>query len=204
MKKIFTLCLAILALGAFKMAHDGIHELEIGDAAKGTDIKLENTEGKKVTLGDLKGKKGLLVIFSCNTCPWVMKWEGRYNGLAETCKKNDIGMVVVNSNAAKREGDDSMESIKAHAKKSGYTFPYVMDEGSALADALGATRTPHVFLFDADLKLAYRGAIDDNADDVKEVKTPWLQNALSNLAAGKAIYPNSTKSLGCTIKRIPQ
>ncbi|MCB0430117.1 MAG: thioredoxin family protein [Flavobacteriales bacterium] len=204
MKSIFPLALLFIGLTAFSPLHDGPHELEIGAAAKGTDLPLTTTEGKSVHLTDLKKGNGLLVIFSCNTCPFVLKWENRYNGLAKLSGEKNVGMVVVNSNEAKREGDDSLEAMKTHAEKESYHFPYVLDEGSKLADALGGSRTPHVFLFDKDMKLVYRGAIDDNADDKNAVTHAWLDDAINHLAAGEKIDPSTTRSLGCTIKRLPQ
>lgn len=176
-------------------------ELEIGATAPAQDIKMKEINGKEFTLKNLQGKNGLLVIFSCNTCPWVIAWENRYNELAELANSNGIKMIAINSNEAYRDGDDSMKSMKEHAKKQGYTFPYLVDQNSKVADAFGATRTPHVYLFDKNMKLVYRGAIDDSAKDVSAVTKPYLKNALNNLGAGSEIDPSSTKSLGCSIKR---
>ena len=147
------------------------------------------------------GKNGLLVIFSCNTCPWVINWEDRYNELHDLARKNDVGMIVVNSNEAQRGEEDSFEAMATHAKENNYSFPYVVDTNSELADAFGATRTPHVYLFDKDMKLVYRGAIDDNAKDKSAVAKPYLKSAIENMTNGKLIDPATTRSLGCTIKR---
>ena len=148
-------------------------------------------------------KKGLLVIYSCNTCPWVVAWEDRYNELYKECANEGIGFVLVNSNEAKREGADSMEEMKAHAKEKGYfNFAYVVDENHVLADAFGATKTPDVFLFNEEMKLVYKGAIDDNSKDKNAVEEPYLMNAVKALSAGKEINPATTKALGCSIKRI--
>ena len=176
-------------------------ELEIGAQAPAQDLKMKDVNGKELALKDLKSKNGTLVIFSCNTCPFVVAWEGRYNEIADIAAKNGIKMVAVNSNEAYRDDEDSMEAMREHAKKQGYKFPYLLDKNSELADAFGATRTPHVYLFDKDMKLVYRGAIDNSAKDASAVTAPYLKNALQNLGAGKEIDPNSTKSLGCSIKR---
>jgi len=181
--------------------------LEIGKSAPMSDVKMKDISGKEMSLNDIKQEKGLVVIFSCNTCPFVVGgkgegWEGRYNGVYDMCAKNDIGMVLVNSNEAKRDGDDSFEEMQAHAKKEGYKSHYVVDNNHKLADAFGAKTTPHVYMFNGDMNLVYKGAIDDNVDSSADVKETWLENAISNLAAGKAIDPNSTRNSGCSIKRV--
>jgi len=160
------------------------------------DEDMMDVSGKEMSLNDIKQEKGLVVIFSCNTCPFVVGgkgegWEGRYNDVYEECQKNNIGMVLVNSNEAKRDGDDSLEKMKIHAKEEGYKSYYVVDSKHKLADAFGAKTTPHVFMFDKDMNLAYKGAIDDNVESSKEVKEHWLSVAIENLAAGKKIDPNS-------------
>jgi hypothetical protein len=115
----------------------------------------------------------------------------------------NIGMVLVNSNEAKREKGDSLEDMKKRAADNGFGhINYVLDENSQLADAFGARTTPHIFLFDKDLKLAYRGAIDETSANPKDAKEPYLENAMSNLAGGKKIDPNDTRPVGCSIKRV--
>ena len=112
-------------------------------------------------------------------------------------------MALVNSNEAKRSGEDSIEEMKKHATERGYgELAYLVDEKSALANAFGAKTTPHIFLFDKEWKLVYEGAIDDNSKDAKSVKAAYLKDALNNLKAGKKISPNNTKSIGCSIKRV--
>jgi peroxiredoxin len=178
-----------------------IKELEIGEAAPSIDAKLPATDGKTHSLNDIKQENGLLVVFSCNTCPFVIATQDRYLELAKLCKEQKVGMVAVNSNAMQHDGVDSMEEMKKYAENAGYDFPYVLDKNAALADAFGATRTPHVFLFDKDMKLVYRGAIDDNTREAEAVTQTFLQNAVSNLISGETIDPNSPKSVGCGIKR---
>ncbi|MBL7985275.1 MAG: thioredoxin family protein, partial [Flavobacteriales bacterium] len=91
----------------------------------------------------------------------------------------------------------------AHYKKMGYNGHYLLDTDNAVADAFGARTTPHVFLFDKDMKLVYKGAMDDNVDDPKAVTKHYLKEAIANMVAGKAIEPATTKNLGCSIKRKP-
>lgn len=203
--KTVLLALSLVASAAFSA--DVNEVLEIGSKAPLADQKMMDVSGNELSLDDIKKENGLLVVFSCNTCPFVVGgkgegWEGRYNDIYDICQKQEIGMVLVNSNAAKRDGDDSLEEMKAHAKEEGYKSYYVVDEKSALADAFGAKTTPHIYMFNNKMELAYKGAIDDNVDSSIEVKEPWLNNAIFNLAEGKKIDPNSTKNLGCSIKRV--
>lgn len=201
----------ITVFGAFKLStinHDS-KGVEIGDKAPMTDEKMKDVSGKELSLNDIKKEKGLLVIFSCNTCPFVIGgmgdsegWEGRYNEVFENATQNGIGMVLVNSNEAKREKGDSFSDMQNRAKEKGLKSPYVIDVEHKLADAFGARTTPHVYLFDANLKLVYKGAIDDNVNNSKEVKEPYLKTAMTQLNEGKKIDPSTTKNIGCSIKRV--
>ena len=168
---------------------------------------MKDVSNENVSLSTLKKENGLLVIFSCNSCPFVVGnektegWEGRYNELFDLSQENKIGMVLVNSNEAKRETADSFIRMKERSKKMNYKANYILDKNNKLADAFGASTTPHVFLFNKDLKLVYKGAIDDAVSSKKEVKEKWLYDALSNLGQGKKINPSTTRNSGCSIKR---
>ena len=175
-------------------------ELEIGSAMPLMDHQLADISGSTMTLADVKGDAGTLVVFSCNTCPWVIRWEDRYVSLANTYAPKGIGMIAVNSNAARFGSEDSLEEMVEHAKNNGYNFPYAQDPESKLASAFGATKTPHIYLFNADDELVYLGAIDDNAKNAKKVEVPFLANAIDALLAGNPINPQATKALGCSIK----
>ena len=175
-------------------------ELDLGSILPLGDIKMADISGKDVSLNDAKGKNGLLVIFSCNACPWVIAWEDRYVELADTYKDKGVGIVAINSNETKFENVDSMEEMQEHAQENGYNFYYTMDKKSNLARAFGATRTPHIYLFDKKDKLVYRGAIDDNARKPDKVENTYLADAIDNMLAGSAIDPAATKALGCAIK----
>jgi len=175
-------------------------ELEIGKKMPGIDYPLLGIDGKNVTLGDIKGATGTLVIFSCNTCPWVLRWEDRYVSIASRYSQKGIGIIALNSNVARFDGDDSLEKMVKHAKKNNYNFPYVQDPNAKLAYAFGATKTPHIYLFDDDDLLIYRGAIDDNARSASEVDEPFLENALDQLIAGVPVKKTTSKAIGCSIK----
>ena len=175
-------------------------ELAIGSLMPKTDHQMVKTNGKNLTLSDAKGDKGTLVIFSSNTCPWVIRWEDRYVEIATTYLKRDIGMIAINSNIARFNGDDSLHKMKKHAKEKNYNFPYAQDPNAKLAYAFGATKTPHVYLFDNKDNLVYRGAIDDNARNKSNVEEAFLINALDQMLAGKRIKKSVSKALGCSIK----
>ena len=187
----------ILTLGIIALTTLMSEEISIGSKMPGSDYILKNINGKESELSTYKKENGLLVIFSCNTCPWVIRWQGRYNPISELCSKNNIGFVAVNSNASQHDGVDSFDSMKEHAKKYEYIFPYVLDSGSRLAKAFGAMVTPHVYLFDKNGDLRYRGAIDDGP---KRVKRNYLVDAINSISKGKSVRTKTTKSLGCSIK----
>ena len=175
-------------------------ELEIGSGMPGMNYKLKDISGNTTTLADVKGNKGTLVIFSCNTCPWVIRWEDRYVSIADKYTPKGIGVIAVNSNAGRFNGDDSLEEMVKHAKKNDYNFPYAQDPRSQLASKFGATKTPHIYLFDNNDLLVYRGAIDDNARDARSVDEPYLANAIDQLIAGNPIEKPISKAIGCGIK----
>jgi len=184
-------------------------ELAIGDKAPLTEFKMTNIDGQDWSLVDLAGENGTLVIFTCNTCPFVVGregksegWEGRYNEVIAFARENGIGSVLVNSNEAKRKGDDSLEAMKQHAREAGYIAPYVVDAGHKLADGFGARTTPHIYLFDGDFRLVYRGSIDDSVNSAADVKERYLEDAITKMVAGKKVKPAITKAIGCSIKRM--
>jgi hypothetical protein len=189
--------------------HDHLKDLNIGDAAPRLDLAMQDVSGKTVALKEVAGTGGLLVIFTSNTCPFVVGsegsegWDGRYAGIAEQARRAQVGLALVNSNHNTREKGESMEDMKRRYAERKFGGHYLLDESSVLADAFGARTTPHVFLFDKEMKLVYKGAIDDNVASAEGVKEQWLGNALQNLSAGKPIEPATTRNIGCSIKRAP-
>jgi thioredoxin-related protein len=200
MKKIL---FALPVLGIVMLALKPLADpLPIGASLPGASTKMKDISGKEISFKDATKENGLLVMFSCNTCPVVHKYESR---TVESCKKainNKIGVVLLNSNEATRGDGDSYDDMKDYAKKLSYGWNYVMDEKSTMADAFGATRTPEVFLFDKNGKLVYHGAIDDNANGPDEVTRKHLSIAIDELVAGKDVSTKQTRSVGCTIKRL--
>lgn len=164
------------------------------------DEKLKDVSGKEVSLNSTKTTKGLLVIFSCNTCPYVKLSESRIKDLSDHCMKQGIGCVIVNSNEAQRTEDDSFDAMVKYAAAQKLTCSYAMDVNSRVADAFGATRTPQCFLFNAK-GLVYKGAIDDNVKDPALAKAHYLKDAIDAVAKNETPKIQETKSIGCTIKR---
>lgn len=175
-------------------------EIGLGDVIPMGDIKMTDISGKTVSLNDIKMENGLLVNFSCNSCPWVKAWQDRYNGIAKASAKNKIGFITINSNARTRTNGESIEDMQKFAKKYGHDFLYAMDEDSKLAFAFGAAKTPHIFLFDGKGKLVYRGAIDDNARKPHKVKKTYLMDAIQAVGNGEVVQVAETKAFGCSIK----
>ncbi len=193
-----------IGLNSFVNKGEEYSTLKIGDKAPQTISKeMKSANGKMLSVESAASSNGTLIIFSCNTCPFVIAWEDRYPELKELADEYEIGFVLVNSNEAKRSGEDSIEKMLAHAKEKGYSnIPYLVDVNSEMANSFGAKTTPHVFLFDKNWTLVYEGAIDDNHKDASSVDQAYLKNAIKNLAQGKEIDPNDTKALGCSIKRV--
>ena len=196
----FTLLLPCLALMAFGIQKST--SLSIGDALPMGDLKLKDVSGKMMTLQQIRKNNDLLVIFSCNTCPFVVATQERYQLLAKMAKANNIGMVAINSNEAQRGDVDSFDEMKQYALQQEIDYPYLLDEKSVLADAFGATKTPDVFLFNGKLNLVYKGAIDDSHRDVTQVKQRFLEDAMQKMVRGEEIQLTTTASVGCSIKRV--
>lgn len=196
--KRYSTMLAFMAISLMSWAPSA--ELPIGAALPKADKELMDVSGKKVTLRDAKRKAGLLVMFSCNTCPYVIKNQSRTKDIAAYALKNNIGVVLINSNEAQRSDADSYKAMQDYATAQEYSWAYVVDEKSEIADAFGATRTPENFLFDGKGKLVYHGAIDDNPEQAS-VSRHHLKTALDEMLGGKDISVKTSRSVGCAIKR---
>ncbi len=199
MKKI--LMGAVIAAGLFTTAFTVADVLPIGSTMPKADVKLQDVSGKSITMAEVAKQNGLLVMFSCNTCPYVVKNQKRTVGIGDFAQKMGFGVILLNSNEAMRTGDDSFEEMKSYAKEQKYNWSYAVDKNHEIADAFGANRTPEVFLFDKNMKLVYHGAIDDNPSDESAVSQLHLRNAIDAVASGKEVAIKETKSVGCTIKR---
>ncbi|MEP7372540.1 MAG: thioredoxin family protein [Chitinophagaceae bacterium] len=188
--------IALLALAPFN------DPLTIGSSLPKPEAKMKDVSGKEVSFKDATKKNGLLVMFSCNTCPVVGKYQSRTLETGKFALDNEIGVIVLNSNEATRDDGESFNDMKQYAKEQGYKFSYVVDDKSAMADAFGATRTPEVFLFDKTGKLVYHGAIDDNANGPDKVTRQHAKIAIEEMLSGKPVSTSTTRFVGCGIKRL--
>jgi len=200
MKKMLLLIPALLFL-SLSIAQD-LKPLAIGSTIPMPDLKMKDISGKEVSVKDAMDANGVLVMFSCNTCPYVIKNQARTKAIAAFAKQQQIGVILLNSNEDSRSDDDSYAAMQSYAKQQGYGFYYAVDTKSRLADAYGATRTPEVFLFDAKGILRYKGAIDDNPVDAHNVKRVHAREAITEMVTGKDVSVNTSRSLGCAIKRV--
>lgn len=200
MKKIVPLFVVIAAvLVAFRPFSD---PLPFGSSLPKADLKMKDISGKEVSFNDAKKKNGLLVMFSCNTCPWVIKNQSRTNEIAAYAQSKNVGVILLNSNEGQRGDDDSYEEMKQYAQKQGYKWYYAMDANSVMANEFGANRTPECFLFNAAGKHIYHGAIDDNPGNADGVNRQHLKAAIDEMLAGKDVSVKESRSMGCAIKRL--
>ncbi|KIC90130.1 thioredoxin family protein [Flavihumibacter sp. ZG627] len=198
MKKLLMLAAIAISAFAFTMQQGS---LPIGSDIPKADIKMKDVSGKILSLADIKTPNGLLVMFSCNTCPYVLKNQERTRGISKYALEKNIGVILLNSNEGDRSKADSYNAMQAYAKKQGYNWPYAIDSNNELADAFGAARTPEVFLFNGDGKLVYHGAIDDSPADESKISRIHLREAINETIAGKDVSVKETRSVGCGIKR---
>lgn len=167
---------------------------------KATDFKLKSVDGKMYSMSDYKDAKGFIVVFTCNTCPFAVKYEDRINDIAKKYKKQGYVLLAINPNDPAVQPADTYDLMQDKAKEKGFVFPYLVDEGQKIYPLYGATKTPHVFLLDKNLVVKYIGAIDDNSDDASAVKEKYLENAIATLDKGSNPSPAQTKAIGCSIK----
>ncbi len=167
---------------------------------KAADFKLKSVDGKMYSMSDYKDAKGFIVVFTCNHCPFAVKYEDRVIELAKKYKSKGYVLLAINPNDPAAAPDDSYDLMKVRAKEKGFTFPYLFDEGQKIFPLFGATKTPHVFLLDKNLIVKYIGAIDDNVDDASAVKEKYLESAIAALEKGEEPAVRVTKAIGCSIK----
>ena len=200
MKKAVITLLMLPALALF--AATSYAPLPIGATLPKADIKLKDFSGKEITLKSAMKENGLLVMFSCNTCPVVINNQSRTNEICQYALTKNVGVVLLNSNEANRGGSESLKAMQEYANSQNYQWFYAEDKNNVLADAFGASRTPECFLFNKEGKLVYHGAIDDNPSDAGSVSRRHLKEAIDESAAGKDVTVKTSKSVGCGIKRI--
>jgi peroxiredoxin len=174
---------------------------KVGDKAR--DFSLKNIDGKMVSLADYKDAKGVIVIFTCNHCPYSKLYEDRIIEINNKYAAKGFPVVAINPNDPNEQPEDSFAEMQKRAKEKGFTFPYIVDETQEITKTYGATRTPHVYLLEKkgkDHVVAYIGAIDNNHKSAADADKKFLEDALNEMIAGKKVSNNYTKAVGCTIK----
>ena len=174
----------------------------VGD--KVDHFKLKNVDDQFVSTKDYKNAKGFIIVFTCNTCPYAVKYEDRINALDKKYKVKHFPVIAINPNDPEVQSDDTYALMKDKAKEKNFSFPYLYDPGRKVSAVFGATRTPHIYLLskkDKKLTVEYIGAIDDNFKDASKVNKKYLEDAIDALLAGKKPVPNHTKAIGCSVKK---
>ncbi len=197
MKQLTILTFSLLLFANLAFA-DGY---KIGD--KATDFSLKNTDESMVSLSDFEDARGFIVIFTCNHCPYSVKYEDRILALDAKYKDQGYPVIAINPNSPEVQPEDSFPLMQKRAEEKEFTFPYLFDETQEYARAYGAARTPHVFILQKegdDLIVKYIGAIDDNVKSEKAADKKYVEDALDALLSGNDPEVNYTKAVGCTIK----
>ena len=207
-KLLWSAAILFLVLGSWILTSmtfpdGGDNGYKVGDFT--TDFELKNVDGNKVSMGSMKysSAKGFIVVFTCNHCPFAKKYEQRIMDLDKKFASQGFPVIAINPNDPNREPEDSFDNMVKRAKEKGYTFPYLIDETQKIAYTYGAQRTPQIYLVkkaEGKLQLVYTGAIDDNVQDVSAVKEKYVEKAIGEILAGKAVSAPSTKAVGCLIK----
>jgi peroxiredoxin len=172
-----------------------------GDKAR--DFRLKNVDGNMVSMKDNQTAKGYILVFTCNHCPFSVKYEDRIIALHKKYAPMGYPVIAINPNDPGKQPEDSFDNIKKRASDKSFPFPYLIDETQEIAKAYGATRTPHVYIVKKtgnDYVVEYIGAIDDNSNDASKVQRRYVEEAMGDILAGRAVANKNTKAIGCTIK----
>ena len=175
--------------------------LKIGDTAP--NFNLKNIDDKMVSLENFTKEQGVIVIFTCNHCPYSVAYEDRIIAIDKEYKEKGYPVIAINHNDPISYPEDSFEAMKIRAKEKGFSFPYLIDEKQEIYPQYGATKTPHVYVLvrgKNGFEVAYIGAIDNNSRDASAVSEKYLANAIDDLLAGKTPRLTTTKAIGCSIK----
>ena len=171
--------------------------MSLGSSAPG--FELPGVDGREHSLSSFEDRQVLVVVFSCNHCPYVVAYEDRMVSIQRDYSARGVQLVAINSNDEKSYPEDSFAKMVGRAKEKGFNFPYLRDASQQTVAAYGAVCTPHVFAFDDKRLLRYRGRIDDSKDPSK-VTTDDLRNAIDDILAGRDVRVPDTRPFGCSIK----
>jgi len=175
--------------------------MEIGD--KLVDFNLKGTDGEFYNKYTYADRTALLIIVTCNHCPYSRAYWNRISKLYNRYEEDNLGILTVNANDAKQYPEDSFENMVKLAESLGNTFVYLHDEEQKLVKELGATRTPEAFLFNSKRVLVYKGAIDDSWENEHMITRVYLEDAIEAALDGLEVDFQEIPAVGCTIKWIP-
>lgn len=164
------------------------------------NFKLKSTDEKFYLLESFDSAKYLLVIFSCNHCPYVQAYEERIISLQDEFLEEGLRVIAINSNDAATHPEDSFEKMQQRAKEKSFNFYYLHDEDQSVAKAFDAVSTPEIFLFDEKRRLVYTGKVDDNWREPERVNSRYLRDAILELISGVEVSVPETFAIGCSIK----
>lgn len=170
----------------------------IGTSAPSFSLQ-EPATGRTVSLADYSNKPAMVVVFTCNHCPYAQAWEERLLQIGRDYQDR-AGMVLVNANDPEKYPNDGPEAMAQRARENNFSVPYLHDADQSVARAYGAERTPEVFVFDKDRRLVYHGTVDDNYEEPAQVTTSYVRDALDAVLAGRSVSQPETEVRGCTIK----
>jgi peroxiredoxin len=173
--------------------------MSIAIGVEAPSFDLPGVDGKNHRLEDYSNADVLVLIQSCNHCPYVQAWEGRMKSIQADYADRGVRIVAISSNDVEKYPDDSFDAMRERAREQQFNFDYLYDESQEVARSLGSERTPEVFAFDRDRRLVYHGAIDDSRDP-DAVQRNYLREAIE--AALRRIEPPEaeTPPVGCTVK----
>ncbi|NND09435.1 MAG: thioredoxin family protein [Saprospiraceae bacterium] len=171
---------------------------QVGDVV--ADFELKGVDDKMISLSDYMGDGGLILVFTCNTCPYAQLYEDRLIELHQTFAERGFPVLAVNPNDPISKPGDGFAQMKQRATEKEFPFPYLFDADQIVFPKFGATRTPEVFLLDANRVLRYTGAIDDNPKDAASVQKAYVREAIEAIQNGNSPEPTKTKAIGCGIK----
>lgn len=175
-------------------------ERRLAMGAQAPDFDLPGVDGKNYSLESFKDKSVIVVMFTCNHCPYVQAYESRLVAIQSDYADKGVALVAINANETKNYPEDNFPNMVERAKTKGYNFPYLRDETQKVADAYGAHYTPEIFLLDQGRHLRYTGRIDDNWHQANEVKSQDLRESIDSVLAGTPVKNPETHAMGCTIK----
>lgn len=189
------MCWAVFLLPSAVLAGEYNPVLDIGDAAPQW-MNLPGTDDKEHSFEDLEGKQAIVVVFTCNSCPYAVDYEDRLIAIAEKFAANNVALVAINVNKVE---EDLLPAMKERAAEKKFNFAYLFDETQQTARAYGATYTPEVFLLNHERQVVYMGALDDSAD-LKKVKKRYLESAIAATLKDQMPEVQETVAIGCRIR----